>query len=492
MFNPIKAIRFLVCAIVAINVGIAFAQDINFKNTYSSNCDSEDAIVRRWVDDGNGNIYLYTLAKKLQKVKAERVAFMLPKSNAMVMFSYSNKLEEVIDFRSAMSIRIVEASLNGNAYVKNGLLVNINKPYPSLNKCDDMNGLAFLRLDDAIAELNVEEKKVADEKRIVEEKRIAEEKRLEEYKKSPAYKKEQAIELARVKKEEADKQQAILKEQAIAAEKFKRIWTKPFAFNCSMEDDIEMFVVKNNQLKQHELYSEKEPKKIYEVTNVVFGANDVVSITETYLNGEPITTDYKIFEDGLQIYNSNYIENGVYKKTKKTVPLQKICTKDSKGFQLTERRNPSDEFSKLTKAPGDFAIVFGVHPNSKQGKILLYSKKYNIAIRSIYYEVEDGFHSSVIKGDLNNFEIYSEYIKNVDAQKDEVTIQMVKGDKYVIDRATLDVVYLQKYSGADTQKTPYLIYHNQGKVLGDEVFKKLIGQILALRDKEPKRSPNKF
>ena len=157
--------------------------------------------------------------------------------------------------------------------------------------------------------------------------------------------------------------------------------------------------------------------------------------------------------------------------------------------------------TKVIKSPGDFAISYDINPNYGTGSVLLYSKKYKIGLQSIYSQPNQALEAA--QGDLKQFKMYTENFYKIDSFPKFIKIEyLIDGGKYEVsvDRSTLEVhkkivinqplPFMKGLSDSNTY---------QGELLSDDVFKRLISQVLEFQDAinaanppPPTRAPNKF
>lgn len=174
--------------------------------------------------------------------------------------------------------------------------------------------LSFIFKNDQIRKVVIEN----NDAKIAREKLESDEaKKLEAYKNSPQYK----------------------KDMASAKANFLKLINKPLAYDCNGGDDVDVFKAKNNELALREKYysdNVKDPFR-FEIISTNLLDKDLMSIdSRAESSNNSTTTVYKFTDKSLQIYKSNFVENGVYKQTQKEVPLQYVCEKNTKLAQVAE------------------------------------------------------------------------------------------------------------------------------------------------------------
>jgi hypothetical protein len=190
-------------------------------------------------------------------------------------------------------------------------VINTNGETRRLAEADLFN---FIFKNDSIRKLSIEnsDAKVAREKVEADEA-----KRIDAYKNSPQYK----------------------KDMANAKSIFLKLMNKPLAYDCNAGDDVDVYKAKNNELITREkFYTDKikDPLNFTILSSTILD-KDLISIeSKAESSNNSIISVYKFSDKSLQIYNSNFIENGFYKQNKKEVPLQIVCEKNSKLAQVAE------------------------------------------------------------------------------------------------------------------------------------------------------------
>jgi hypothetical protein len=135
------------------------------------------------------------------------------------------------------------------------------------------------------------------------------------------------------------------------------------------------------------------------------------------------------------------------------------------------------EPSKVIKSPGDFAVVFDVSPKSGQGYVLLYAKKYNVALRSIYMPAQNDFYPN--GGNASEFMRLTKIATSVKAYPQTIELEYEEsGSIYNYSVSKSDFSVREKMTAVVPSRFDNgPIYTNYpGTQLSDDQFKKLVSE----------------
>jgi hypothetical protein len=121
------------------------------------------------------------------------------------------------------------------------------------------------------------------------------------------------------------------KELETTKKNFAKLIDKPLAYSCTDKTgEILTINQKNNEVTRLVRLSFESPPKANQIIEAVFTSTETISLT----NDSNVKTEYKFTDKSLQIYNSAFVVNGVYKSNNNSVPLMNVCEKGSAAGQL--------------------------------------------------------------------------------------------------------------------------------------------------------------
>jgi hypothetical protein len=121
------------------------------------------------------------------------------------------------------------------------------------------------------------------------------------------------------------------KELEAAKKNFAKLIDKPLAYSCTDKSgEILTISQKNSEVTRLTRLSFESPPKVNQIIESGFTSTETISLT----NDSNVKTEYKFTDKSLQIYNSAFVVNGIYKSNNNSVPLMNICEKGSAAGQL--------------------------------------------------------------------------------------------------------------------------------------------------------------
>jgi len=221
----------------------------------------------------------------------------------------------------------------------------------SIGGCD-VNVTSVITIQDPA--VRAEKEKLENERR-AEKERIenqlrAEKEKLENERRSESDRQAQAI----ATREAFLASPAGKKELELSKKILAKFLDKPLAISCSSKDDrVIVFSKKSDEIFKEARLSFEAPPQENLIKKSWLVSKDIISIT----NEGNVTTEYKFNDKSIQIYNSNFVVNGIYKSSNSPTPQYLACEKNTMVGQLfTDELNGSAEKRRqqvIAKAKAD-------------------------------------------------------------------------------------------------------------------------------------------